>query len=100
MRFTNVVLSAALTLALGVGTAPALAADGPTRDLSLLQNHTRHPLGDQPACPTGQRAAWVDRAATPPRLYVRVGERITWSPGEPEFHGWVCQDITLVPVGP
>ena len=100
MRFTKVVLSAALTLALAVGAAPALAADGPTRDLSLLQQGARHPVADQPACPTGQRAAGVDRAGTLPQLHIDQWGRITFTPGEPEFHGWVCQDVTLVPVGP
>jgi hypothetical protein len=100
MRFKKVVLSAALALALAVGTAPAFAADGPTRDLSLLQNGGRHPLGDAPACPSDQRAAWVDRAATLPQLYIDQWGRITFVPGQPEFHGWVCQDITFVPVGP
>jgi hypothetical protein len=100
MRFKKVVVSATMTLALAGGAAPALAADGPTRDLSLLQNGVRHPLGDQPTCPAGQRAAWVDRDAIPPQLSIDQWGRITFTPGQPAIHGWVCQDITFVPVGP
>lgn len=100
MRFTRTVLSSALALALTVGAAPALAADGATRDISALQGGIRRLVNDRPACPPAQRAIWVDRAATPPSLYIDQFGRRTWSLGEPEFHGWECQPIMLVPVGP
>ena len=54
---------------------------------------------DRPACPRGERAVWVDRAGSLPKLYVdpRTG-RITFEPGEPEFHGYECQPLKLRPV--
>jgi hypothetical protein len=91
MRFTRTACLSALTVAAALSTvAPALAApgDGPVRL-------------ERPSCPPGERAVWVDRLATPPQLFIdpRTG-RITWIPGEPEFHGWECQPILLRPVQP
>jgi hypothetical protein len=88
MRFTRTACLSVLTLALGLGASPALAADDGTGQRWLWE--------DRPACAPGERAVWVDRAGTPPRLYFdpRTG-RITLDPGEPEFHGWECQPIRL-----
>ena len=94
MRYTKTVCSSALMLALALGAAPAMAADDGTGQPRWLWE-------DRPACPQGERAVWVDRAGSPPKLYFdpRTG-RITFEPGEPEFHGWECQPLTLRPVGP
>jgi hypothetical protein len=102
MRFTRTAFFSVLTLALAASAAPALAADDGTRDISAaLQGGPRWLWEDRPECPPGERAAWVDRDATPGKLYVDpLTGRITWEPGEPAFHGWQCQPITLRPLGP
>jgi len=89
MRFTRTACLSALTLALALSAAPALAAPAdPSRTL------------EQP-CPPGQWLVWVDRPAGLPKLYIdpRTGQ-IEWYPGEPEFHGWACQPIKLSPIEP
>lgn len=102
MRFTRTVFSSVLTLALAVSAAPALAAGDGTRDISAaLKDGPRLLWEDRPACSPGERAIWVDRAGSPPELYIDpYTGRITWYPGEPEFHGWDCQPIKLRPLGP
>ena len=96
MRLRPAVLFSALALALTAGAAPALAAGGGSTELAV------HPVPViPPSCPVGQRAVWVDRAGTLPKLYIDpFTGRLMWTPGEPEFHGWECQPIKLVPVGP
>jgi hypothetical protein len=92
MRLRPAVLFSALALALTAGAAPALAAGGGSSDLTV------QPV-IPPSCPVGQRAVWVDRAGTLPKLYIDpFTGRLMWTPGEPEFHGWECQPIKLVPV--
>ena len=96
MRLKSAVVCSALALTLAASAASAQAAVVSSRDLPT------HPISViPPTCPPGEKAVWVDQPATPPQLYIdpRTGQ-LTWIPGLPEFHGWQCQPITLVPVGP
>ena len=100
MRYTRTAYSSVLAMVLALGAAPALAADDSSGQQGAvradLSGHTsaafpgdeRWLWEDRPACPPGERAVWVDRAGSPPKLYFdpRTG-RITFEPGEPEFHG-------------
>jgi hypothetical protein len=92
MRFTRTACLSALTVAAALSTvAPALAApgDGPrcvwsgpaARRVSGRSGSTGSPLPR--SCSSDPRTG-----------------RITWIPGEPEFHGWECQPILLRPVQP
>jgi hypothetical protein len=96
MRYAKALCASVFTVAAAVGAESAPAADvtgTPSGSPQWLWD-------DRPACSRGERAVWVDRAGSPPRLYVdpRTG-RITFEPGTPEFHGWECRPLTLSPVG-
>ena len=100
MRFKSAVLSSAVALALAAGAAPALAADGATHDFSTVKDGVRLLLPPLP-CPAGEKAVWVDRAGSLPRLFIDpFTGQLTWTPAVVEFHGWECHPMALVPVGP
>lgn len=48
---------------------------------------------DRPACPLGQRAVWVDRAAIPKYCYDPQRGEFYDCGGQEEFHGWECQSV-------
>ena len=101
MRLTRTVCTSVLTAALALSAAPALAADPPV----ILEDRLEHDgpwiVKEWPGCPRGERAVWVDRPGNPSKVLIdyHTGE-ITFTDWVVEFHGWECQPITLVPVGP
>jgi hypothetical protein len=107
MRFTRTACTSALTLALALSAAPALAADPPTPigagpDISLLlQDRQKWMLhGPMPDCPAGERAVWVSRPGIAPQFYIDELGRIKLLKGELPYEGWECAPRTLTPVGP
>ena len=106
MRFTRTACTSALTLALALSTAPALAAgDPPPRldsipDMWLIKAGPRI-VDDRPECAAGQRAVWVNRLGNPGELIIdpRTG-KITFINAQLPYEGWECQPIKLVPVEP
>jgi len=107
MRFTRTACTSALTLALALSAAPALAAGDPTTPIGpgpdiwkLLEDRQKWSHGPMPDCPAGQRAVWVSRPGKPPRIYVDHLGRITIVKGELPYEGWECALRTLTPVGP
>jgi hypothetical protein len=108
MRFTRTACTSALTVALALSAAPALAADPPGTpigagpDISkLLQDRQKWLLhGPMPECPAGERPVWISRPGKPPKLYIDHLGRMVWTKGELPYEGWECAPLTLAPVGP